>query len=300
MTHLWATKAVNPSIFLGLGTCTINGVTYNPCSSTNNTEQRRRLTFERPKDGYYIGGLDEFDDGGTRNYHGLRLSAEHQAGRGVTINGNYTWSHCIGDFADTASQGPGAGAGYVDPSNRDFDRGNCSSDRRHLFNFTTVAQTPRFENNTMRAIATGWRLSGIYRYATGSYQTVTAGTDRALNGIGGQRANQILGDPYLDKSAGPMAQFLNPAAFAIPSLGTLGNLGRYNIRGVGEWTFDAALSRIFQFRENQRLEFRVEAYNVLNRFRPGNPNAAFNSSTFGIIRTAQDPRIMQFAVKYVF
>jgi hypothetical protein len=121
-----------------------------------------------------------------------------------------------------------------------------------------------------------------------------------LNGISSQRANQILGDPYRDKSAGPMAQFLNPSAFAIPSLGTLGNMGRYNIRGVGEWSFNAALSRTFQFRENQRLEFRVEAFNVLNSFRPGNPNTALNSSTFGTIRTAQDPRIMQFALKYVF
>ena len=300
MTHLWATKAVNPSVFLGLGSCTLNGVTYNPCSSTNNTEQRRRLTLERPQDGNYIGGLDEFDDGGTRNYHGLQLSAQRQARGGVTVNGNYTWSHCIGDFADTGSEGPGAGQGYVDPNNRDFDRGNCSSDRRHLLNFTTVAQTPQFENRTLRAIATGWRLSGIYRYSTGAYLTVTAGTDRALNGISGQRANQILVDPYRDKSAGPLSQFLNPAAFAQPALGTLGNMGRYNIRGVNTWSFDAAVSRIFNFREDQRLEFRAEAYNVLNSFRPSDPNVALNSSTFGIIRTALDPRIMQFALKYVF
>jgi hypothetical protein len=129
---------------------------------------------------------------------------------------------------------------------------------------------------------------------------VTAGTDRALNGISGQRANQILVDPYSDKSAGPMAQFLNPSAFAIPSMGTLGNMGRYNIRGVGEWAFDTSLSRTFQFRENHRLEFRAEAFNLLNSFRPGNPNTALNSSTFGVIRTAHDPRIMQFALKYVF
>ena len=83
-------------------------------------------------------------------------------------------------------------------------------------------------------------------------------------------------------------------------MGTLGNMGRHNIRGVNAWAFDTAISRIFQFREAQRLEFRAEAYNVLNRFRPGDPNAALNSSTFGIIRTAQDPRIMQFALKYVF
>ena len=135
MTHLWATKAVNPAVFLGLGPCTLNGVSYPVCSTTANTNQRRRLSLERPADGFYIGGLDEFDDGGTRNYNGLQLSAQHPVVKGLSINGNYTWSHCIGDFADTGSQGPGPGEGYVNPSDRNFDRGNCGSDRRHLFQF---------------------------------------------------------------------------------------------------------------------------------------------------------------------
>jgi hypothetical protein len=247
-----------------------------------------------------MGGVDEFDDGGTRNYHGLQLSVQRQARGGVTVNGNYTWSHCISDFADSASDGPGASMGYVKPDDRRFDRGNCSSDRRHLFNLTTVAQTPQFQNTTLRAIATGWRLSGIYRFSSGAPLTVTAGTDRALNGIGGQRADQILASPYGDKSGGPMTQFLNSAAFAVPALGTFGNLGRFNIRGVNTWAFDLSLSRIFQVRENQRFEFRAEAYNILNSFRPGDPNTAVNNSQFGVIRTSLDPRIMQFAVKYVF
>ncbi len=299
MVHLWATKALNPATFIPGGPCTLNGVTYNPCSSTANINQRRKLGLERPLDGAKIGGLDEYDDGGTRNYQAMRLSVERRASA-FTVSSNYTWSHCISDFADVASEGPGAGAGYVDINNRDFDRGNCSSDRRHILNLTTVAESPQFTNPTLRKIGTGWRLSGIYRKSSGSYLTVTAGTDRALSGIGGQRANQILGDPYLDKSAGPNAQYLNPAAFALPALGTLGNMGRFNIEGPGTWAFDTALSRTFQVREGQRLEFRVEAYNVTNSFRPLNPNAAFNNALFGQIRTSDAPRIMQFALKYVF
>jgi hypothetical protein len=61
-----------------------------------------------------------------------------------------------------------------------------------------------------------------------------------------------------------------------------------------------ALSRVFNITEGQRLEFRAEAYNVTNSFRPGNPNNTVGNNTFGQIRTSGDPRTMQFALKYVF
>ena len=130
---------------------------------------------------------------------------------------------------------------------------------------------------------------------------MTDGIDRALNGVGSQRPNQVLNDVFKDKSAGPLTQYINPAAFALPPVGTMnGNLGRANIIGPANWAFDTALSRIFRIRESQRLEFRAEAYNLTNSFRPRDPGAALNSNTFGQIRTAFDPRILQFALKYVF
>jgi len=85
-----------------------------------------------------------------------------------------------------------------------------------------------------------------------------------------------------------------------PAVATVGNIGRNSIQGPGTWAFDAAVSRSFSFRESQRLEFRAEAYNVTNSFRPGNPSASVNSNTFGVIRTSLDPGTLQFALKYVF
>ncbi len=296
--HMWVQKATNSAVYLAGGPCTLNGVTYNPCSSTANTNQRRRFNLEKPQE--LTGIIDEFDDGGTQSYNGLLLSLQRRAARGVTVSGNYTWSHCIGDNADANGMGPSAGASFQDPNNRDFDRGNCDSDRRHIFNLTAVAETPQFANPTVRAVVTGWRVSGIYRKSSGSFLTMTSGIDRALTGIGGQRPNQVLADPYADQSARPLTNYLNLAAFAQPALGTLGNMGRANIEGPGTWQFDMSLSREFRVRENQKLEFRAEAYNILNSFRPVNPNLAINSNTFGQIRNALDPRIMQFALKYVF
>jgi len=118
-----------------------------------------------------------------------------------------------------------------------------------------------------------------------------------LNSINGQRPNQVLADPYLDKSG---LRFFNPAAFAVPAPGTLGNVGVGSVRGPKTWQFDASLSRSFQINEARRLEFRAEAFNVTNSFRRGNPTTALNSNLFGQINTALDPRIMQFALKYLF
>jgi hypothetical protein len=296
--HMWVQRALNPAVFLPGTSCVINGTPWSPCSSTTNTNQRRRFTLEKPQE--FVGILDEFDDGGTQSYNGLLLSLQRRAARGVTVSGNYTLSHCIGDNADANGMGPSAGASFQDPNNRDFDRGNCDADRRHIFNLTAVAETPSFANPTVKMIASGWRLSGIYRKSSGNYLTITTGIDRALTGIGNQRPNQILGEPYNDKSASPLTNYLNLAAFQQPTLGTLGNMGRNNVRGPGTWQFDLSLSREFQIRESQKLEFRAEAYNFTNSFRPMNPAVAINGNTFGQIRNSYDPRIMQFALKYVF
>ena len=303
--HIWTTRLINPVIFFPgnavNGVCTSQGYTFNTagtCSTAANLEARRKLTLERPADGRLIGALDEFDDGGTQSYNGMLVTVQRRAANGLTVSTNYTWSHCVSDQYET--DGPAPGAGYQNPDNRDFDRGNCDSDRRHILNFTAVAETPEFAGNTMRRVASGWRLSGIYRTASGAPLTILTGDDRALSGIGSQRAAQVLASPYGDTSTGPLTNFLSRDAFALPALGTLGNMGPRNVRGVRTWNFDMSLSRIFEITEGQRLEFRAEGYNVTNSFRPVNPNLSLNNSLFGQIRDAQDSRVMQFALKYVF
>jgi hypothetical protein len=60
-------------------------------------------------------------------------------------------------------------------------------------------------------------------------------------------------------------------------------------------------TRVFQVRENQRLEFRAESFNVTNSTRFRNPAANLNAlNTFGLITQSEDARVMQFALKYVF
>ena len=190
------------------------------------------------------------------------------------------------------------GTGLLDPNNRRFDRGNCSNDRRHIANLTWVAETPRFANPSLRAVGGGWKLSGTYRVSSGPPLTITTSLDRQLSGQSGQRPNQVLADAYCATQSNSC--WLNSAAFQQPALGTLGNMGRFTVSGPKFWGIDAALSRAFRIQERQTLEIRAEAFNLTNSMRANGPTVNTNTNTFGQILTAQDPRIMQFAMKFVF
>jgi len=143
-------------VYIPGGQCTLNGISYTPCSNLGNTNVRRRLSLERPQEGQSFAALDEFDDGCTQSYKGLLLSAQHRASRRISLVGNYTLSYCTSDYGDTNGFPPSAGVSYLDPSNRRFDRGNCDSGRRHIFNLTAMAQTPEFADRALRLAASGW------------------------------------------------------------------------------------------------------------------------------------------------
>ena len=108
----------------------------------------------------------------------------------------------------------------------------------------------------------------------------------------------LLRDPEL--SAPALTKWFNTDAFVANGPGQYGTAGRNILHGNKAVNFDAGMTRRFAVSEKQRLEFRAEAFNVLNLMRPGNPNTSLNSALFGQVTSALDPRIMQFAVKYVF
>ena len=90
-----------------------------------------------------------------------------------------------------------------------------------------------------------------------------------------------MGDnPYGD---GSLANWFNPAAFAQPALGTYGNSERNAYDGPGFRTLDLSLVRQFQMPRSHRLEARIEAFNALNWFIPGNPSTVLSAATFGRI-----------------
>ena len=297
--RLWNVRSLNPGVYVP-GSCTLQTATgpqfFPVCSVNTNLDQRRLLTMSDYADGKYLGSTDEHTALGTQKYNGILLSVQRRLISGFSVAGNYTFSKCTGHPTQGGTT-PNVNSGYVDPNNIDYDYGACDSDRRHLFNLTASAETPRFDNDFARAVASDWRLSGIFRAYSGSPQSVTVTGDPARTGIGGQRADQILDEPYGD---GTLDNYYNRAAFASPAVGGLGTMERNSVYGPGQHFLDLSLVKSFRFNGNHRIEARIESFNALNWFQWNNPQNSFNNVQFGRITSAGDPRIMQFALKYQF
>jgi len=304
--HFWSPQALNPSVYIP-GNCNAGqyGLTApGPCSTTANSQPRRSLTLLNPSQGPYYNSIVTLDDGGTTTYNGLLLSLQHRLSSHFTVQSNYTWSHCISDLGTTLLAGS-----YTDPSNRRSDRGSCAgTDLRHIFNLSAVLQGPTFSHQLIRSIAGNWQLAVIGSAHSGIPFSATSGIDTDLNGVGGDRATQILPNPYCEQKT--INCWLNGAAFATPvANGIRSNMSPYTLAGPGFFDVDLALTKTFRIGERQRVDVRAEAFNVANRTNfltnsPNNPSAVStgqqNGTAFGRLLYDVGPRIMQFAIKYGF
>jgi len=68
-----------------------------------------------------------------------------------------------------------------------------------------------------------------------------------------------------------------------PDSGKVGNLGKSNMKGIGQWSFDVSASKSFNITETKAVQFRMDATNVLNHPVPNNPNISAGPPGFGII-----------------
>ncbi|PYS15902.1 MAG: hypothetical protein DMG17_13285, partial [Acidobacteria bacterium] len=101
-----------------------------------------------------------------------------------------------------------------------------------------------------------------------------------------------------------------PRAFTVPLAGTFGNAGRSTFRGPGLFNLDTSLFKRIPIRESVTLQFRAEAFNVLNHVNFAFPNQVVflgNSANYGysesageITNTATASRQIQFALKLLF
>jgi hypothetical protein len=316
-THLWIALERNPALYEP-GNCTAGqfGLTKaGACATTSNTNQRRILYQANPANGVNYASIDTSDDGGTARYQGLLLSTQHRSTH-YTFIANFTDSYCLSDYDFGAAL---AGSTNSQIFNRHADWGPCISDARYLFNSSFVA-TSYWEssNRAMSALLKNWELAPLFQARTGQPITVLTGTDNSLTGLNNDRPNQVLSDWHATAGCATQSicvQYLNKAAFTPNPLGTYGDVGRNAVRGPGLFMFNLSLSRSFKVKERYTLQVRADAFNIMNHtnfvggFAPaGQPAGAtygtlsntLNSSNFGQITGAYDPRILQFAMKFAF
>lgn len=202
-------------------------------------------------------------------------------------------------------------------ASRAFETGPSDFDHTHSFVGSWTWTLPQMKDSSStwaRWVLGGWQATGIFTARSGNALTITAGKDQSKTNLGEDRADFIgpLGDlgKVVTESkrggcavSGPCKPFLDTADFALPAVGTFGNLGKGRFRGPSRWNADMGFFKNFGGLRNDEafhVQFRAEFLNIFNHTEFNDPNTNFSSSTFGGIRGAADPRIIQLALKLFF
>jgi len=191
------------------------------------------------------------------------------------------------------------------PNFKSLDKGPSDFDYRHVFVASYVWQLPALSkaNPFLRVAAGGWQLSGIWSAQSGIPVSISAGQDRSQTGIGFDKGQLVASNAYgagACQNRAPCVDKLNPSAFALPALGTYGNLSKGAVRGPGLFNTDFGVSKAFTIREGFTANFRAEFFNFFNHSNFNGPVSSVSAAGFGGILSARDPRIGQLAVKLNF
>lgn len=261
-------------------------------------------------------------DGGVGNYNSLSIKATRRFHQGLSIIGSYTWAKSI----DTTSGIRNQGFDTLYPQNSyclACERGLSAFDTRHRMVTSVLYDLPVGEgkalgisNPVANTIIGGWQLGGILTLQSGMPGNLgIGGVDNASTAAGGyDRPNATGISPYVSDPR--PSRYWSLDAFTEAPPGQFGNVGRNAILGPGIIGFDAEVHKQFKmpYKEGHALQFRFEAFNVMNHpnwgmpnlnilagaARPGLPSTAAHQN-FGVITsTAGSMRQLQLGLKYSF
>ena len=255
-------------------------------------------------------------------YNALIVEVRRRWSQGLALQSSYTFSKSedttqASTFFSDATNGTTSALPEFIPG---YNRGLSDFDIRHnwVLNFT-YALPGRDLTGLTGAIFSNWNLSGIWTMRSGNPLTVFVTTNRSRSqwnpsrgpGIGQDRPDYAPGYGPGNAVLGRPDQWFDPAAFVLQPAGTFGTTGRGDFIGPNLRTLDLALAKTAAWaRVGGRLEFRVEAFNILNRANFGVPELrAFAGArdgepvlaTFGrISNTVTSARQVQLGVRVVF
>src|SRR5712691_1236235 len=243
-------------------------------------------------------------------YNSLQMSLEKRLSHGFTILGNYTLSKSTDNVPfGTDNTSPQLNAAIAQSpyiaNFKSLDKGPSDFDYRHVFVASYVWQLAALSkaNPFLRVAAGGWQLSGIWSAQSAIPVSISAGQDRSQTGIGFDKGQLVALNAYgagACQNRAPCVDKLNPSAFALPALGTYGNLSKGALRGPGLFNTDFGVSKAFTIREGFTANFRAEFFNFFNHSNFNGPVSSVSAAGFGGILSARDPRIGQLAIKLNF
>jgi hypothetical protein len=317
-THLPRFVEGNPAIY-------VPGVDSSgqPLSTSGNADQRRLYsgcTLNDPPSKCVYSSTGLIEGIANSSYNALEASLRKRFSHGVSFLASYTWSKSIDDASSFNMTGsaakPVAGENDLaqDPFNLAAERGRSLFDARHRFVFSYQWSLPFFKDAhgfTGHALG-GWQLNGIATVMSGTPFTVfdsndvsVQGSAPEITGFSANRPNLVAGQ---DPNAGPHSpnHWLNANAFQRiiqdPNLPVqqFGSAGRNIAQGPGYANWDFSAFKNFRVAERKELQFRAELFNFLNHTNLRLPDSDISSPTFNQVLEAQSPRLVQFALKFLY
>lgn len=239
-------------------------------------------------------------------YNSFQAEYQRTLVQGLQALTSYTWSHSI----DNASTN--FGVYTLLRASSDFDiRQNLQA----ALTYVTPQITPSM---TLAPLLNDWGLDFRFEARTAlpvdiiGTRTLDPGTGTYLQ----YQPNLVAGQPtYLHGPQYPGSKAINYGAFATAASGVQGYLPRNYARGFGAVQLDTAFRREFPIHDLLRLQFRAEAFNVLNHpmFGPIYNYLSYGPSRFGRSYSTQNsmgslnslfqvggPRSLQLSLKVMF
>ena len=221
-------------------------------------------------------GINLIGHGSYSNYNSFIATWQKQAGR-ITFTTNYSFSKNLGCRDGQTSNGNGDGQA-VWPYDCAHNYGVLAYDRTQIFNAAYVINLPKAVkgggNKVLAGAANGWIVSGITQIQSGPpLQPLTGGSlnigwptnMQPTDNLGTNAFNTtmplLICDPRKNLHGN---QYFNPSCFAPPMPGRDGDLVWPYIKGPAFFNSDLAVYKDFAFKEHQKIEFRMSAFNFLN------------------------------------
>jgi hypothetical protein len=231
------------------------------------------------------------------SYNALQVGVTRPFTQGLLLKGHYTFSSSKALRTD-----------YEVPTAEAQDRNwaLANGDRPHTFQMAFVYQLPwrsgANQGGIARALINDWQLNGIFGAFSGSPFSVSAdGT--SLNTPGNTQTADLVGDVTKIGDIGANGFYFDPSAWAQPEGVRFGTSRLNQFRGPGGWNLDLSVFRSFNLGGTRRIEARVEAANVTDTPKFGNPTSNLQSGDFMRIfglYNAYAERQVRLAVRYSF